>query len=686
MTLSEEGGSFTLVDFQVPQREHAIVHLAADAAMCSACRSKEIPLFKSNCSACREILLSPKTTISQLFAIARHWMTDVQSNIDLIIDEILKRGAHVDDRDGQTDMTLLHYASKAGSVGVGDVDKAAAVVSMLLDKGADVSLRSRWTNMSALHYATFFDVGPVVKLLLTASHCKDINSVCHEFDNGTSLHIAAHNLSLEAATALVENGASGAIRDNRGRLPIECIPNPEDDVTRPDLTMQCHQMREILNEAVSTVTVMVQQSNFFESFGFRIGDKVIVNGLKAGTLRFIGETKFAKGVWAGIELTENAGKNNGTVQCVEYFVCQQGYGIFAPVDKVSKVSAVGLHDLQPLHCSSPRLSPVREGVCSPQTLISPARWDNDGRHPLVFSQSPRERRGSGSSLPGSSPQPAPSQKISVGSIPEFPVDRDEHVTIATGDRVIVAGTCLGTVRFAGETLFAAGFWYGVELDNPVGKNNGTVQGIAYFTCRNNHGIFAPPTRLCRYQTDLTPISPSKLSDDHLKNRLAVEEPEFNKQVTMSTSERVLSKQQKTSSNQKALSRQDSPRLHSHVKTLSRPSSAESQGRASGRPLSAGSRASSTSVGSAKSASHTYGFTIEEGTQVFVNGEFGTVRYIGPVSFAEHTWLGIELKSARGKNDGSVHGERFFSCGARHGLLVRPSRVTVRGINGAKLLQ
>lgn len=33
--------------------------------------------------------------------------------------QILKRGCHVNDRDGLTDMTLLHYSCKAGAHGVG---------------------------------------------------------------------------------------------------------------------------------------------------------------------------------------------------------------------------------------------------------------------------------------------------------------------------------------------------------------------------------------------------------------------------------------------------------------------------------------------------------------------------------------------------------------------------------------
>ncbi len=44
--------------------------------------------------------------------------------------QILSRGGHVNDRDGLTDMTLLHYAAKAGARGVGDADEACRMVSI----------------------------------------------------------------------------------------------------------------------------------------------------------------------------------------------------------------------------------------------------------------------------------------------------------------------------------------------------------------------------------------------------------------------------------------------------------------------------------------------------------------------------------------------------------------------------
>ena len=42
---------------------------------------------------------------------------------------------------------------------------------------------------------------------------------------------------------------------------------------------------------------------------------------------------------------------------------------------------------------------------------------------------------------------------------------------------------------------AAGTWFGIELDRPAGKNDGSVAGVQYFTCRPKHGVFAPLSRI-----------------------------------------------------------------------------------------------------------------------------------------------------------------------------------------------
>ncbi|KAH8717136.1 dynein associated protein-domain-containing protein [Phaeosphaeriaceae sp. PMI808] len=53
---------------------------------------------------------------------------------------------------------------------------------------------------------------------------------------------------------------------------------------------------------------------------------------------------------------------------------------------------------------------------------------------------------------------------------------------------------------------------------------------------------------------------------------------------------------------------------------------------------------------------------------------GTVKYVGPIHVAEGDWLGIDLQSPIGKNDGSVRGERYFTCPPLHGLFIKESNI------------
>lgn len=52
-----------------------------------------------------------------------------------------------------------------------------------------------------------------------------------------------------------------------------------------------------------------------------------------------------------------------------------------------------------------------------------------------------------------------------------------------------------TVRFVGPTKFAEGILVGLELPEPLGKNDGSKDGEVYFSCPPNHGIFIRPTGL-----------------------------------------------------------------------------------------------------------------------------------------------------------------------------------------------
>ena len=51
--------------------------------------------------------------------------------------------------------------------------------------------------------------------------------------------------------------------------------------------------------------------------------------------------------------------------------------------------------------------------------------------------------------------------------------------------MLVSGSRLGTLRYLDVTDFAGGLWAGVELDEPVGKNDGCVAGTRLVTELDN---------------------------------------------------------------------------------------------------------------------------------------------------------------------------------------------------------
>ncbi|KAG4442163.1 hypothetical protein IFR05_002376 [Cadophora sp. M221] len=64
------------------------------------------------------------------------------------------------------------------------------------------------------------------------------------------------------------------------------------------------------------------------------------------------------------------------------------------------------------------------------------------------------------------------------------------------------------------------------------------------------------------------------------------------------------------------------------------------------------------------------------TVQLADGRFGIVRYVGQTEFADGDWVGVELDSFDGKNDGSVQGQRYFDCEPSRGMFLRPSAAVV----------
>ncbi|KAK3705797.1 hypothetical protein LTR37_013104 [Vermiconidia calcicola] len=73
----------------------------------------------------------------------------------------------------------------------------------------------------------------------------------------------------------------------------------------------------------------------------------------------------------------------------------------------------------------------------------------------------------------------------------------------------------GAVRFIGDVgeIPGVGAWIGVELDEPTGKNDGSVKGARYFVCKSNCGAFVRPERV-------------EVGDFPVLNELADDDEEF----------------------------------------------------------------------------------------------------------------------------------------------------------------
>ncbi|KAL8198858.1 UNVERIFIED_CONTAM: CAP-Gly domain-containing linker protein 2 [Gekko kuhli] len=109
---------------------------------------------------------------------------------------------------------------------------------------------------------------------------------------------------------------------------------------------------------------------------------------------------------------------------------------------------------------------------------------------FAFHGSPLHKQGSTSTVAAEKP---PGSKVTE-------VGDDFLGDFVVGERVWVNGVKPGVIQYLGETQFAPGQWAGVVLDDPVGKNDGSVGGVRYFECQPLQGIFTRPSKLTRQPT------------------------------------------------------------------------------------------------------------------------------------------------------------------------------------------
>ena len=269
----------------------------------------------------------------------------------------------------------------------------------------------------------------------------------------------------------------------------------------------------------------------------------------------------------------------------------------------------------------------------------------------------------------------------MAATPRRSLTGEVRVSVDVGDRVWVGGTKSGVVVFVGPTQFAVGEWVGVELDDAVGKNDGSVNGVRYFTCSPLHGVFAKAAKLMKQPaaddapesgvasaatsqssinvtsdgngaSKLEIMSPSDLNvTAQTEDNTVLDSPSSDLPVDVTT---MLSSST-VSDAAFAGSSEMPPPLQQEKQTkrgmIPRPTHGSIASLHQGSVAGSFTDLTSVTDGAVKPS-------VKVGDRVVVSGhKVGMVRYVGTTEFAEGDWVGVELDEARGKNDGSVQGKR-----------------------------
>src|SRR5438552_79894 len=106
----------------------------------------------------------------------------------------------------------------------------------------------------------------------------------------------------------------------------------------------------------------------------KVGQTVELSDGRVGIVRYVGQPHFAPGDWVGVELEDDSGKNDGSVQGERYFDCPMGRGMFLRPAAIAIISQPApVHAPRPTAVAATRLGrPTSSVMAAPGKRMSVA--------------------------------------------------------------------------------------------------------------------------------------------------------------------------------------------------------------------------------------------------------------------------------------------------------------------------
>uniref|UniRef100_UPI00398F2433 kinesin-like protein KIF13B isoform X2 n=1 Tax=Pristiophorus japonicus TaxID=55135 RepID=UPI00398F2433 len=159
------------------------------------------------------------------------------------------------------------------------------------------------------------------------SELKSFTGILGDENTWQDFEDSLENKATQWSTEQWDSGASGLAVDSALVIDSEKTVTVSTKVDDHKLSSEKLEVISDSEEAVDTVPEWLKE-----------GEYVSVGTNKTGTVRYIGPTGFADGIWIGIELEVPAGKNDGSVGGKQYFRCNPGYGVLVRPNRVAKAT------------------------------------------------------------------------------------------------------------------------------------------------------------------------------------------------------------------------------------------------------------------------------------------------------------------------------------------------------------